>query len=188
MVPKGMNAHEPSLTPGKFGPLPSGTSFFPSRSAPRQSSGMSSSPDETTLKGEFPSTLDSYHGFIESVLDRLKELGWQQRDIFGVHMALEESISNGIRHGNKLDPVKRVAVECRMGPQVFWASVCDEGQGFRPADVPDCCSPECLELPGGRGLALMNAYMTLVQYNERGNCVVLEKRLADHEVRSAAGG
>ncbi len=183
-----MNAHEPSVTPGEFGPLPNGCPFFPSHSAPRHSSGMSSSSAELTLKRDFPSSLDSYHEFVELVLNRLKEHGWQHRDVFGVHMALEESISNGIRHGNKLDPGKHVAVECRIGPQHFWASVCDEGQGFRPADVPDCCSPECLELPGGRGLALMNAYMTRVQYNERGNCVVLEKRLADSEVNSGTGG
>lgn len=183
-----MKAHEPSLTPGEFGPMANSTRFFPSRSVLGQNSLMSSSPAEFTLKREFPSSLDSYHEFVESILDKLRELGWPQRDVFGVHMALEESISNAIRHGNKLDPEKQVAVDCRIGARVFWASICDEGLGFRPADVPDCCSPECLELPGGRGLALINAYMTRVQYNERGNCVVLEKHLADGEFDAAAGG
>ena len=147
---------------------------------------MSSSPAEVTLQKEFPSSLDSYHEFIDLIVQKLEGLGWQNRDSFGVRMALEESISNAIRHGNKLDSSKHVSVECRIGPRLFWASICDEGSGFCPADVPDCCSPECLELPGGRGLALMNAYMTRVQYNERGNCVVLEKRLADSQAKSTA--
>jgi serine/threonine-protein kinase RsbW len=139
-----------------------------------------------SIKRTFPSSLDVYQEFIQGILDELTALGWKQSDLFGVHMALEESISNAVRHGNKHDPTKLVKVECRLGADHFWASVCDEGPGFSPSDVPDCCSPECLELPGGRGLALMNAYMTRVQYNDRGNCVTLEKRLDD--ARSETNG
>jgi serine/threonine-protein kinase RsbW len=148
---------------------------------------MATSNGATTHQRILPSSLDSYHEFIQSILDRLAELGWQQGDLFAVHMALEESISNAIRHGNKLDPGKRVDVDYRLGPDFFWASICDQGAGFRPDDVPDCCSPECLELPGGRGLALMNAYMSCVQYNERGNCVTIEKRLGDGKSGNVTG-
>ena len=41
--------------------------------------------------------------------------------------------------------------------------------------MPDCTADENLECPGGRGLALIKAYMTRVEYNERGNCVTMEK-------------
>jgi anti-sigma regulatory factor (Ser/Thr protein kinase) len=51
----------------------------------------------------------------------------------------------------------------------------DEGNGFRPHAVPDCTADENLECIGGRGLALMKAYMTNVEYNVLGNCVTLEK-------------
>lgn len=138
---------------------------------------MTTSTAERVYQRTFPSSLDAYHEFVQQVLDELASLGWKQRDLFGVHMALEESISNAIRHGNKLDPTKQVDVQCRISPSLFWVSVSDEGAGFCPSKVPDCCSPECIELPGGRGLALMNAYMTHVEYNERGNSVTLEKRL-----------
>ena len=50
-----------------------------------------------------------------------------------------------------------------------------EGCGFHPQLVPDCTADENLECPGGRGLALMKAYMTKVEYNDCGNCVTLEK-------------
>lgn len=142
---------------------------------------MSSSDVVRSHKRTFPSSLDAYHGFVQDVLDGLADLGWSQSDLFGVHMALEESISNAIRHGNKEDPEKSVEVECQISPERFWARITDEGPGFRPTEVPNCCSPECLDLPGGRGLALMNAYMTQVQYNDRGNCVTLEKCLNESE-------
>jgi serine/threonine-protein kinase RsbW len=90
-------------------------------------------------------------------------------------MALEESLSNAIRHGNCLDESKQVDVDCRISRERFWLQVKDEGNGFRPHLVPDCTADENLDCPGGRGLALMKAYMTKVEYNERGNCVTLEK-------------
>ena len=134
-------------------------------------------PGDHTLSATLPSSLDAYQDFVQSALDSLSELGWSQCDLFAVHMALEESISNAVRHGNKEDPAKKVQVEMRLSADHFWARICDEGPGFCPADVPDCCAPERREIPGGRGLTLMQAFMTLVQYNDRGNCVTLEKRL-----------
>jgi serine/threonine-protein kinase RsbW len=138
---------------------------------------LPSSPAERTVSASLASNLVDYHEFIERVLTQLKELGWQCGDLFAVHMALEESISNAIRHGNKLAPDKRVEVECRISPVRFWTKIVDEGSGFKPSAVPDCCAPDRLEVPGGRGLALMNAYMTSVQYNDRGNSLTMEKRL-----------
>jgi serine/threonine-protein kinase RsbW len=112
---------------------------------------------------------------MEEILARLKSLGWEGRDLFAVEMALVESLTNAIRHGNSLDESKLVDVECRVSDERFWLQVKDEGNGFRPQHVPDCTADENLECPGGRGLALMKAYMTTVKYNERGNCVTLEK-------------
>jgi serine/threonine-protein kinase RsbW len=112
---------------------------------------------------------------MEEILGELKAQGWCGRDLFGIQMALEESLSNAIRHGNRLQESKRVAVDCKVSPERFWLRVRDEGSGFRPAAVPDCTADENLECPGGRGLALIRAYMTRVDYNKRGNCVTMEK-------------
>jgi serine/threonine-protein kinase RsbW len=112
---------------------------------------------------------------MQQVLDELKRLGWDGRDLFGVELALEESLSNAIRHGNRLDESKQVLLECKASPKRFWLRVCDEGSGFQPQLVPDCTADENLECPGGRGLALIKAYMTHVEYNECGNCVTMEK-------------
>jgi serine/threonine-protein kinase RsbW len=124
-----------------------------------------------------PSEKDAHKGPIEDILLELERLGWKKdcRDYFAILMALEESISNGIRHGNKYDHAKQVLVECKASPERFWLRVTDEGPGFQPKAVPDCTADENLECLGGRGLALMKAYMTHVEYNQRGNCVTMEK-------------
>jgi serine/threonine-protein kinase RsbW len=130
-----------------------------------------------TSRKELPSRRGAHIPLLEEILRELERLGWDPcgRDYFGVQMALEESLSNAIRHGNKLDESKRVHVECKVSPDRFWLRVTDEGPGFKPNAVPDCTADENLDCQGGRGLALIQAYMTYVQYNECGNSVTMEK-------------
>jgi serine/threonine-protein kinase RsbW len=109
------------------------------------------------------------------VLTQLEQLGWGCSELFAIQMALEESLTNAIRHGNRCDEAKLVRVECRASPERFWLRVEDEGPGFKPDKVPDCTADENLERCGGRGLALIKAYMTRVEYNDRGNSVTMEK-------------
>ncbi|MAT73488.1 MAG: anti-sigma regulatory factor [Planctomycetaceae bacterium] len=136
---------------------------------------MTSSNHQFAKQETLPSSLAAYHDFVDDVIGRLGAAGWGDSDLFAIRMALEESISNAIRHGNREDPAKQVEVECRGDARSFWIRVCDEGDGFQPEDVPNCCDDDRLEVPGGRGLALMRAYMTKMQYNDRGNCLTMEK-------------
>ena len=138
---------------------------------------MSESSWSWTLQKPLPSRRDAHIPLLEEILQELERLGWDPngRDYFGVQMALEESLSNAIRHGNKCDESKQVLVECKVSPERFWLRVTDEGPGFKPHAVPDCTADENLGCQGGRGLALIQAYMTYVQYNECGNSVTMEK-------------
>jgi serine/threonine-protein kinase RsbW len=138
---------------------------------------MSSSNAPEKLSRELPSELSAYHEFVEEVLGKLQQLGWSEGVLFGIHMALEESISNAIRHGNQGDLQKKVRVDCELEPHRFWVRVQDEGEGYSPDQVPDCRSEENLEQPGGRGLALIRAYMTTVQHSDCGSCLTMEKLL-----------
>lgn len=124
---------------------------------------------------ELPSRSGAHLPYMQEILDELRAIGWDGRDFFGIEMALEESLNNAIRHGNRLDESKRVLVECKASPHLFWLRVTDEGCGFQPQTVPDCTSDENLHCAGGRGLALIRAYMTSVEYNNCGNCVTMEK-------------
>jgi len=129
------------------------------------------------LHRSLPSTLYAYHELVQEILCALDEHGWSKEDLFGVHMALEESISNAVRHGNKEDPAKQVHVDCEITQQRFWAKVCDEGPGYDPKQVPDCCSKQNLKAAGGRGLKLIRAYMTSVKHSDCGRCLEMEKVL-----------
>jgi serine/threonine-protein kinase RsbW len=136
---------------------------------------MSHSTEPLTINRALPSNLTAYIGFVEDLLARLELYGWNKEELFGIHMALEESITNAIRHGNKHDPDKQVFVVCELSPQRFFIRVRDQGAGYNPCAVPDCCADENLEVPGGRGLALMRAYMDHVELSDNGRCVVMEK-------------
>ena len=115
------------------------------------------------------------HELILEIVQQLQEHAWTQQDVFGVHLSLTEAMVNAIRHGNQDDRDKRVHVICKISSQRCWIQVEDEGPGFNPGDVPDCTLDENLDKPSGRGLKLMRNYMTVIEYNELGNRVVMEK-------------
>jgi serine/threonine-protein kinase RsbW len=138
---------------------------------------MSSSQEPRSFHRELGSSLTAYQDLAQEILDTLEGYGWTKDKLFGVQMALEEALSNAVRHGNKHDPTKQVHVDCQLAPQRFYIKICDEGEGYDPCQVPDCCAEENLEVPGGRGLALMRAYMTTVELTDRGRCVAMEKLL-----------
>jgi len=56
----------------------------------------------------------------------------------------------------------------------------DEGPGFCPEAVPDPTEEERLDMPHGRGVMLIRQTMTVVEYNDSGNQVIMVKRRA-HE-------
>lgn len=131
---------------------------------------------------DLPSERGASRLVMDELLEQLGLHGWEPSDIFGVHLAVEEAIVNAIVHGNKLDPEKTVHVSCSVSPEVARIEITDAGVGFDPASVPDCTLDERLEVPSGRGVMLMRSFMTRIEYNARGNSVLLEKR------RGAAAG
>jgi|SRR5579862_1234955 len=111
----------------------------------------------------------------ERIIQRLEEIDFPARGVFGVRLALEEALVNAIKHGNRLDPSKQVHVVCQISSEKVRIVIEDEGTGFRLQDVPDPTEDENLDKPGGRGIMLMRAFLSVVEYNERGNRVTLEK-------------
>lgn len=115
---------------------------------------------------EFPATL-------ARILEELEDCGYSERERFGIRLALEEALVNAVKHGNRGDSSKTVFIRCETSEERFTIEIRDEGQGFRRGEVPDPLAPENLERPSGRGVMLMEHYMTWVQYNDAGNCVTM---------------
>ncbi len=138
---------------------------------------MTTSSNPVTITRVLPSTLTAYFDLVQEVLSTLENFGWGKEHLFGINMALEEALSNAVRHGNKHDTNKQVYVDCELSPRRFFIKIRDEGAGYNPCNVPDCCADENLDVPGGRGLALMRAYMSRVELVDNGTCVIMEKVL-----------
>ena len=103
------------------------------------------------------------------VADALKAHDYNDKAMWAIRLALEEAIVNGFRHGNKSDPTKSVHFGCRIGKDECHFDVRDEGPGFAPDTVPDPTEDENIEIPSGRGIMLIKAYMTEVSYFKPGN-------------------
>ena len=107
----------------------------------------------------------------KQIMAKLEANKFDKDDIFAVHLTLEEAFLNAVKHGNKMDPTKKVKVEYTVDSEKVDISITDEGNGFEPEHVADPRFGEKLFEPGGRGLLLMNSYMDIVEYNKRGNSV-----------------
>jgi serine/threonine-protein kinase RsbW len=109
----------------------------------------------------------------EQILSKLEAKGFSQDDIFAVHLALEEAFLNAVKHGNKMDSRKYVKIDYSVDLDRIEISLTDEGDGFEPSSVADPRYGEDLYKPGGRGLLLINSYMDVVKFNERGNSLYM---------------
>jgi serine/threonine-protein kinase RsbW len=137
---------------------------------------MTSSTWTWTFDARIPSIAAEGKKVVEQLLEQLNWHEWQEHDIFGVHLAMEEAVVNAIKHGNQDDASKFVDVVIRLNKEEVHLQVTDQGDGFVPSEVPDPTDDENLDLPSGRGLMLMRSFMNLVEYNDKGNSVRMEKR------------
>jgi serine/threonine-protein kinase RsbW len=118
--------------------------------------------------GEVPALLDI-------IVAAMEDHGYARKDLFAARLALEEALVNAVKHGNRGDPAKEARLRYHVNAAFVLLEVEDEGAGFDPSLVPDPLAPDNLERASGRGLFLIQKYMTWVEYNERGNCVTMCK-------------
>ncbi len=120
-----------------------------------------------------PSRRDDVEAALQRIMRDVECCGMGRAECFAVRLALEEALSNALRHGNQNDPAKHITLAYRVTPDSVEVEVEDEGSGFVPDAVPDPTLDENIVIPSGRGLMLMRAYMSEVCYNDRGNRVYL---------------
>ena len=111
----------------------------------------------------------------ERIMREMARHGYDADTSFGVKLALEEAMTNAIKHGNCNDPSKHIVIRYYVDRERTVMMVADEGVGFCPDSVPDPTEEKNLERPNGRGIMLMQSYMTKVRFNQAGNEVWLLK-------------
>lgn len=129
-----------------------------------------------------PSVASAVELLCQELFNDVHTCGFNEDDAFAIHLALEEALHNAVDHGNDGDASKHVTVECTITSEKFDISVSDEGSGFKPDILPDPRIQENLYKCSGRGVLLMRAYMDVVEYNDRGNCVHMIKYRAGSEI------
>jgi serine/threonine-protein kinase RsbW len=116
----------------------------------------------------FPSNYDQGHTVQKTILASAEQHGFAGDSFFALRIALEEALVNAIKHGNRLDPQKKVHVEARVTAKRAEITVEDEGPGFNRRDVPDPTLGDNLHKCSGRGILLIEAYMNEVTWDRGG--------------------
>ncbi|HET6247345.1 MAG TPA: ATP-binding protein [Tepidisphaeraceae bacterium] len=116
----------------------------------------------------FSSSLHAYHDVQKQILDAARDLGIDGENFFALRIALEEALINAMKHGNRMDPKKKVHVETHLTARRAEITVEDEGPGFDRASVPDPTDEANLHKCSGRGILLIEAYMHEVTWDRSG--------------------
>jgi serine/threonine-protein kinase RsbW len=122
-----------------------------------------------------PNVYGSTENAVRELVGHLRELGWNETDIFAIHISLLEAIANAMEHGNRHDPSKTITLDFTCFAESVQLKISDQGAGFNPTRIPSPLEDANLELPRGRGLHLMRCFMTHVSYCDNGRTVLLEK-------------
>jgi len=118
---------------------------------------------------------------IETALEEMMQVVEQHEDLCGdsaeIRLAMREALNNALRHGNQMDPNKKIHLSYSCDPQQgLWVMIRDEGIGFNPDAVPDPTQPENLDRTGGRGVFLMRNLMDEVEFRDGGREVHMRRR------------
>lgn len=138
-------------------------------------------PDKSIVQIDIKSSfemVDLVHVVFESLSSKV---GFNSDDSHWMSVAIRESVTNAVRHGNKMDPAKRVTVRFEIQDAELAVVVRDEGDGFDLEEIPDPLAQENLLRASGRGIFFMKNFMDEVCYEfepNRGTQVTMRKRVA----------
>ncbi len=106
-------------------------------------------------------------------------LGWNDSDSGAITLAIEEALTNKIRHAYRNRPDGRIQFEFRTEPGALIFRLTDQGEAPDPARI--CARRDSLQ-SGGFGTHIMKDVMDKVVYQttEEGNQVILTKYLPGH--------
>jgi len=112
------------------------------------------------------------------ILKDLEIFGVGEKEAFEIKLCVEEAVRNAIVHGNSSDPKRQVRLSYWVDEKVLNIEVEDEGPGFKHGAVKDPTREENLLRNSGRGVFLIKKLMDKVEYNEKGNKIIMAKRIS----------
>ena len=121
-----------------------------------------------TMRFTIASDFDAGRDIQRWVMDHLEHNGYSDDHVFAIRISLEEALVNAIKHGNGLDPRKKVHVEATVTPRRAEFTIEDEGPGFDRGRIPDPTAEENLCKCSGRGILLIESYMNRAEWTKGG--------------------
>ena len=119
---------------------------------------------EETTELTFPSRIDSIAEAAAAAEEVARRAGFTADALFGIDMAVRESVTNAVLHGNREDESKPVEVGFHNSADGLRITVRDRGQGFDPAGVADPTDPQNILKASGRGILFMRTFMDDVRW------------------------
>ena len=126
---------------------------------------------------KLPTELKEVNSFIDRVFPKILEVTGAFEENFKVKLALEEALTNAIRHGNALVPGCYVRVQIKADRKQIMLDVHDEGKGFDFHNLPDPTQADNAVRPSGRGVFLMRKIMDKVEFYDNGSGVKMIKQV-----------
>jgi serine/threonine-protein kinase RsbW len=118
-----------------------------------------------------PENIRIVESFIENARDKIQF----SDDVYGnIMIAVTESVSNAITHGNKNDQSKVVDLSLEADTGYISCTVHDEGRGFNSETLPDPTAPDNLYKTGGRGIFLIKNLADEVDFLGNGNTILMK--------------
>ena len=115
---------------------------------------------------------------LEGFLNKLQmELEFDDEFYARLMLAVSEAATNAIVHGNKLDESKSTEVAAYLDNGKLTFITTDEGDGFKPDELPDPIADENLFNTSGRGVFLMKEYADEVFFEDDGRKLTLSFNL-----------
>lgn len=119
---------------------------------------------EETTELTFPSRIDSIAEAAAAAAEVARRAGFTEDALFGIDMAVRESVTNAVLHGNREDESKPVEIGFHNSAAGLRITVRDRGQGFDPAGVADPTDPQNILKASGRGILFMRTFMDDVRW------------------------
>ncbi len=97
-----------------------------------------------------------------------------------IRLGLQEALINAAKHGNRLDPSKKVIVKFSYSKGEYSWLICDQGDGF----IVDCQYSEVesqlppSEAESGRGMCILHQIFDRVNWNSKGTQVKLSRQVS----------
>jgi serine/threonine-protein kinase RsbW len=138
--------------------------------------------DSFELSEKLSTDLKKINPFLDLISQKIMALAGSKEEVFKVKLALEEALTNAMRHGNAMDPALEVTVCIEASRKKIILDVHDQGEGFDFAGIPDPTSSDCANRPSGRGVFLMRKLMDEVEFYDGGSGIKMIKFFPRKEV------